>query len=139
MFTELCDLEKHGARVFVVEQDEVKNGGHVRHQVVTRAEGDGAVRHFEHDFEHAGIFGVRRMQGGVEERAQVNGAFDAKSHVEEAPGLGARHIFARQPVKGGQSHERLVQDIGGVTGQNKICGGRGEQAAKLVEHAPHVV
>ena len=55
MLGELVDLEQDRARVFIVEQHQVKHCRQVRQQVVTRAERDGTVRHLQHGFEQAGI------------------------------------------------------------------------------------
>jgi hypothetical protein len=86
----------------------------VRQQAVARAVGDGAVRDLEHGFEHAGIVRVGRTQRGVEQRAEINRAFDAQPHVEKTPRLRAGHVFARQAVKRREAEQRFVQDADGV-------------------------
>ena len=60
----------------------------------------------------------------MQQRAQVEGPFDAEPHVQEAPRLGAGHVLARQTVKRGQADQRFIQDRHGVPGNGAKDGGK---------------
>ena len=94
-------------------------------------------------FKHAGIVGFGRTQRRVEQRAKINRAFEAQTHVEKTPRLRARHVLARETVKRREAEQRLIQHADGVAREHDDASSRGRcragRSLSWLKHAPHVV
>ena len=108
MFDQLVQLEQNGARIRVVEEQQVVDGGYVWQQIISRPVSDRAVANFENGLEHTRVFRINRAQCSPEEAADVKSPLYPTAHVEEPPTLRARHVFPGQTLESGEANHEFT-------------------------------
>ena len=129
-------LESEGTWIGLIGEEESESGGEFWESPVEVTIGHRAIGVFEERGEGGDTLGIG-VEDGLEIGGEIEGAFDAATEGEKAPGLTAGGVFHFHPAEGGEMKDQLVEsgEDGAGGGPVEFCGEFGLEA---IEDAPSI-